>query len=335
MSPVIDSVERHRGRLAALWMCVAVAAAVFVSPPAARAEAEDEPAEFAMEDIPWIAITDADGANMHRLAHRLTQFEKQGSPSWSGDGEQIAFDGWSPQNGERFANTKIIVTNVDGTNARILIDGCMPSFSPTEKRIAFSRHRPNPGIWIVDAESPERELRLIDPKGWGVDWSPDGKRLVYSWKTPAGANLTVVDLADGTRHDIFEGEQTRYRTIDFNFAWSADSQNIVFRGITPDYKQEIALVNVKGASHGLSTREHLPFADGHFSWSADGSQILFAVAPSRRKPRQMMVFDPQKPDVPRRLAKQDPDYDYLDPSFSPDGRKIAVVVKKLIKADGK
>lgn len=308
-----------------LWACF-VAGIVFAVVTAI--EAAEPEGILAPEDTSWIMITDADGSNMRRLAHGFEEFEQQGSPCWSGDGKQIAFDAWCPQKGESVGNSKIVIANTDGTKARILIDGCMPSFSPAGKRIAFSRQNPNSGVWIMNTDAGDGGLVLVDAQGWGIDWAPDGKRLAYIWHTTGGANMTVVDLVEGSYHEVFEGKRSPYRMIDYNFTWSPDGKKLLFRGVTPINNMETVIVDVNGSKFGLTSRPHPAEIENHLSWRAEGNLILVTGREGNGKRKQMLVFDPTKPDAPKRLSNQNPDLDYTDASFSPDGRSIVVSVEK-------
>ena len=148
----------------------------------AAADLPETPGEYSTR----LFIADSDGSNMKQLTD-LPDFQKQGSPVWSPDGKFIAFDGWRPQNGQTVGSSQVVIVQADGRNPRVLGDGAMPSFSPSGHRLAFSNSRGG-GVWIVSSQGPDYELVEIDPKGWGTDWSPDG-RLVYSVNTPGGANL--------------------------------------------------------------------------------------------------------------------------------------------------
>ena len=300
--------------------------------PADAAKPTEKPTDESAEPEPGsptdtarrIYIANADGSDMRVLTKELREWKFQGSPVWSADGKQIAFDAWRPEEGESNNHAKILLANVDGSNVRILGDGCMPSFSPRAKRIAMSRYSPNHGVWIMSSEGPETELVLLDEKGWGIDWSPDGRKVVYSTYggSQQGANFVVVDLVEGDRWMVFEGEQP-YRNLFWNAHWSPDSEWIVFKGQNQDGKIEVGIVNARGAQYGLITRVEGEVSPA-FGWSPDGSRILFIQRDPERKRVQVFFVDPKTKDPPLLLPKQDPLRNNLTAVYSPDGKKLAL-----------
>jgi len=266
-----------------------------------------------------LSISDSDGSGIRPL-DILPEYAYQGSPKWSPDGKRIALNVW--KEGEGFTSGKIALVDADGGNARVLGDGLMPSFSPRGDRIAFSRPGADHGVWVMSVEAPEKDLQRIDENGWGTDWSRDG-RLVYSTVTAGGANLVVVDPADGRRQFLFDEQESPYKRIFWSMAWSPDSRRIIFKGLNTDDKYEIGIVDARGAKRGLVHRieGEIPAT---FAWRADGSRVLFLKpCPERASRMQMYLLDPGSEDPSQLLPGQDPKRNYVDIAWSPDGKKIA------------
>ena len=136
-----------------------------------------------------IYVMDADGGNEQRLTENRKNDE---SPSWSPDGERIAF--WSDRKGE-FENYEIYVMDADGGNEQRLTENRQedgyPSWSPDSKRIAFWSNRDgNSEIYVMDADggnpqnltnNPHSEARpawLNSP----FSVSPTGKKFtMWGW----------------------------------------------------------------------------------------------------------------------------------------------------------
>ena len=82
-----------------------------------------------------IYVMDADGRN----PQQLTKTKVEDFPSWSPDGEHIAFVS------ARDGNTEIYVMNADGRNSRRLTRSpgadWTPSWSPDGEHIAFASER--------------------------------------------------------------------------------------------------------------------------------------------------------------------------------------------------
>jgi TolB protein len=278
----------------------------------------------AADDAARIYLANPDGSGMKPLVD-LPELKKQGSPSWSADGKLIAFDAAATQ-ASATTETRVVVVNADGTNPRVLGDGAMPSFSPKARRIAYSRYGPNQGVWVMSAEGPDKECVLLDDQGWGAKWSPDGTRIVWTTSGGRSANLVVFDLVEGTREPLFDDRSAPYRSVYWNFAWSPDGKRIAFKGTRPNGKSELAIVDARGAKHGLVTRFE-GSVSATFGWRPDGKQLLFSFAkPGTRT--QLFAVDPDTKEPPERLAGQDPERFNSTAVYSPDGKTIAVVSRK-------
>jgi TolB protein len=98
------------------------------------------------------------------------------APDWSPDGKRITVTAESdPGGGLR----GIAVVNADGTGLRSLdrlgLDG---TFSPDGKDIAYTR---SGELWVLDVASGATRVLTSGADATGVpDWSPDGKRIVFT-----------------------------------------------------------------------------------------------------------------------------------------------------------
>ena len=98
-----------------------------------------------------IYVMDANGGNQQRLTENQ---QHDWYPSWSPDGERIAFS--SDRKGD-FENFEIYVMDADGGNQRKLTENrrqdTYPAWSPDGKRITFaSRRDGNSEIYVMDAD---------------------------------------------------------------------------------------------------------------------------------------------------------------------------------------
>jgi TolB protein len=269
-----------------------------------------------------VFLAKPDGSDMKPLVN-LPEYKSQGSAKWSQDGKQIAFDAYRPQMGEKFTDAKVIVVNADGSNPRVLGDGCMPCFSPRGNRIAYSRYNANQGVWVMSSAGAETECVLLDNHGWGTDWSPDGKRIVYSTSDRGGGNLVVYDLIEGTREPLFDADNAQYESCCWNFKWSPDGRTIAFKGQRAGGQIEVGIVDARGAKHGLVTRFEGNLT-ASFAFSPDGKRLLFSFQKSEPGSRQQLYsVDPNTTDPPEWLAGQDPLRANVNPGMSPDGKTLA------------
>ena len=146
-----------------------------------------------------ICVMDADGRGLPR---RLTRGPgDEYSPSWSPDGQKIAF--WSDRSGKG----DIYVMNTDGSNVTNLTNhpasDLYPAWSPDGSQIAFTSDRDsdnpdiNSDIYVMDADGDNPRNLTNRPGGsdWDSTWfhpaaysvSPTGKRLlIWGWLKQRG-----------------------------------------------------------------------------------------------------------------------------------------------------
>jgi TolB protein len=169
-----------------------------------------------------IWVVDADGNHLTQLTHPDPGCLPDGgtcdgSPSWSPDGKQIAFNrDTGTIEGE---NKGIWVMNADGTGVHQLTQldqpgqgfDRAPQFSPDGHKLLFERDnvrdaRPVDGValWVLDLRTGAE--RRITPfaleAGDTPDWSPDGRQILFhnnvSGDPDVSANLYTV-RPNGTR----------------------------------------------------------------------------------------------------------------------------------------
>ena len=115
-----------------------------------------------------IYVMDADGDNQQKLTENR---KNDWFPSWSPDGERIAFA--ADRKGD-FENFEIYVMDADGGNQQKLTENRVydwsPSWSPDGERIVFMSERDgNPQIYVMDADGGNQQNLTNNPH---VDVSP-------------------------------------------------------------------------------------------------------------------------------------------------------------------
>ena len=141
-----------------------------------------------------IYVMDANGGNQHRLTENL---KNDRYPSWSPDGERIAFA--ADRKGD-FVNFEIYVMDADGGNQHRLTENrhkdSSPSWSPDGKRIVFTSKRDgNSEIYVMNADGKNQQNLTnnrhsdIAPAWFNSPFSvsPGGKKFtIWGWLKQVG-----------------------------------------------------------------------------------------------------------------------------------------------------
>lgn len=166
---------------------------VSLSPSAARL------AVTARGDLYTVPATGGETRNLTN-----TQGAREESPSWSPDGQEIAF--MSDKSGERkiyripqMGGDWKLVNTPDGQSIVGL------HYSPDGKKIGYTTD--DNELFIVDLEAGTSKLVFKDPQGLGsFDWSKDGKWIAYIKTQPSlfGA-VYIYDVEKGEHHKVTDG----------------------------------------------------------------------------------------------------------------------------------
>ena len=290
---------------------------------------------------------------------------------FSPDGNQIAFS-WDGEKGDNWD----IYVKLIGTEKPLRLttdpgEDRFPVWSPDGRYIAFCRYnsKGEGGIYVVPALGGA-EQRLATPSlywyEWAefLDWSPDGKYLVYVDKQTTTLFLVAADNPDDKRQLTTSTGQA-----DLNPRFSPDGKTVAFlreeeRGALG---RDIFLVRLGGGEPKRLTFDNV--ISGGLDWTPDGAYIIFSsnrlsgqgrlwkVRTSGGQPEPLPVgqggaYFPALSRDGRRLAYTQADTntniwryevprskgqsapptkliasagDNFDPQFSPDGKRIVFV----------
>ena len=216
----------------------------------------------------------ADGTGLRRLNQNGMW------PSWFPDGQNLCFS-------QRNVNTSdIYVMDVDNRgNKRKLtqIDGDYSyiQVSPDGQKIGCAGYTKAQGplnlqIWTMNPEGGQLE-QMTDIKHpgphpfsvWGLSWSPDGSRIVFSRTTDReGHRLFILDV----RTKAVEG--LTFLKEDFYPVWSRDERKVVFRRWNREMSPLLLIdVQTKGIEHLLDADNR---TEVWAAWSPDGKHLLYS-----------------------------------------------------------
>jgi WD40 repeat protein len=213
-----------------------------------------------------------DGTDIRRVTDSLGPDFK---PSWSPDGQQIAF------RTSRDGQDEIYVMNADGTCQRNLThdlaDDRSPAWSPDGASVAYD-HFFNDSfqdITVIDVAGLARR-RVTRSSGEYPAWSPDGTRIAFASARAGNYDIYVID-ADGTN----ERRLTSYAGYDMDPAWSPDGEWIVYAGGGDSFRHiQIHVMHADGSDDRALTSDEATnrfpawSLDGRLAWSRDGTIVI-------------------------------------------------------------
>jgi Tol biopolymer transport system component len=241
-----------------------------------------------------ICVVRVEGTDAKRLTHRVPTTD----PSWSPDGERIAFT-LHETDGEYAQSTQddIVVMDSDGSDQRQVTSDAAgqssfrPTWSPDGEQIAFLRSDAvfvsSPirygDLFVVNVDGSE-ETRVTRGKlVSGPAWSPDGRLIAMAVGT-RGKDVPLVSNTDIYVVDVAGRAPKRLTDTPSVFesapAWSPDGSQIAFARwryqTSFDGKGAIFVMKADGSGQRrvLSPRH---FATGPYSltWSPDGRSLGF------------------------------------------------------------
>src|SRR5262245_257560 len=222
---------------------------------------------------------------------RLTNFSWWAfQPSWSPDGQSIAFAGIRPENQFRTGHGRsngaydIFVMAADGSHVTKLTGGSLqhvaPSWSPDGRTIAFvqkpvfSGQDPYPArIALMNADGSDvREITTSSNFDYRPTWAPDGATLAFERSFADGHDAVMLIGADGSDlRRLVSG------SCCMEPAWSPDGSRI---SVWNSDRQELQTIDVVTRQvTTIAAAAQLgggPFFDQFTSWSSGGRSLAFA-----------------------------------------------------------
>jgi Tol biopolymer transport system component len=153
-----------------------------------------------------------------------------------------------------------------------------PSFSPDGRRIAFESSRSGVGreIWVADPDGanavqvtrsrPDSQGRVSRVGSGNPNWSPDGRRIVFTGESSdSEPEVFIVDADGGRRRQV-----TNDPYVDALPTWSHDGHWIYYRLDRPEGSNIVRIPSDGGSPQPLTKSGGLYPVE---SW--DGTRLLF------------------------------------------------------------
>jgi serine/threonine-protein kinase len=150
--------------------------------------------------------------------------------------------------------------------------------------------------------------------------SPDGERIAVSSQHAGAADVWVYDISRGslTRHT--------FRYSNYNLVWSPNGTRLAFSSTANGFRNVFwTKVDGRDAPERLTTLTGPSSAQDPSSWSPNGRDLLFTerYIENGTQQRAIMRLALGEHGPPSPWLKPQAKYEYMYPTFSPDGRYVA------------
>jgi dipeptidyl aminopeptidase/acylaminoacyl peptidase len=243
-------------------------------------------------------------------------FSELGSPTFSKDGQWIAFDAY--KQGFNNSSAECWIARRDGSDLKRLVFGATPRFSPDGKRLLFMRQPVNDasreeGVYVINRDGSGEER--IGPGRW-PDWSPDGAEIVFSMGGQAiggariGATLWISKADGSDRRELVDGDCP---------SWSPDGRKIAYC-----YREQGRPPMIRVFDLRENAEATLGIGWFRANWMPDSKTV---VANGMNGRDQVMVR--LSLTIPRKVVEQSTEYeDPFSPTISADGQEILFIARR-------
>lgn len=152
--------------------------------------------------------------------------DRETDPQWSPDGTRLSYVRLAKADEQDFRKSWIWTMRPDGTGAKRLVLGNNARWSPDGKRLVFSAPTAHSDgdLFVINVDGSGLRRLLSTPRlEWPSDWSPNGKKILFTRELPGGTDVYSLN-ADGSN----VRRLTHARGEDIGGTWSPDGKRIVF-----------------------------------------------------------------------------------------------------------
>lgn len=110
------------------------------------------------------------------------------------------------------------------------------SWSPGGSRLAVSRLRPEPGVWLIKVDGSSQ--RLLDRKGRSAAWSQDGRALAWGREVDGQPNVVIYDLFEADYDVLWSNPDPDFVSV-LPVAWGPLGKQLLLAGAGEDGKLRV------------------------------------------------------------------------------------------------
>ena len=227
--------------------------------------------------VSWGTQSDESASALLETRPFTTYPGRERVPALSPDGSRVAF-AWTGETGDTYdiylkqANTAdpLRLTNFAGTDA-------FPAWSPDGTTVAFLRveNDTTHSIYTVPAlGGTPRKLLETRSAFYGLDWSPDGRALLFAVRAAPNAPYRIARLDLATRDTTLLSDPPASSVGDVQPRWSPSGDAIAFIREARTGGADLYLMNADGSAPRTVTRNGLGIRG--LDWMHDGERLVYA-----------------------------------------------------------
>jgi Tol biopolymer transport system component len=200
------------------------------------------------------------------------------------------------------------------------------SYSPNGKKIVFVSGYVNEELYTIDASGGGKtQLTHNNKADFDPSYSPNGKKIVFVSGDGNDGELYTIDVRTGHRVQL-----THNNTDDYDPSYSPNGKKIVY--VSGDGANASELYTIDASGGGRTQITHNNKADYDPSYSPDGKRIVYEGSDTfgdlNVEKAESDIYTIKAGGGDKTHVTNTDNVDEFEPSYSPDGKKIAYTVYK-------